>query len=115
MTKRKQKSIWRAFDEAHAAWKDAAKIGDAALKILRPVYDAFAPPRRRGEYNVEKRSAAEKVIKAIFPGGRPEGMPPAEFLRTIRGSDEFKKLPREQQSMNDKTIMRAAARLVERC
>jgi hypothetical protein len=64
---------------------------------------AAAPPGRRPE----QRTAIERPIIEVIPGGIPDDFSPAEIAHAVRGAAGFKELP----PMSDKAILRAAGRL----
>jgi hypothetical protein len=89
------------------AWKPAArKLAERRTgweQIAALFAPAAAPPGRRPE----KRTAIERPIIEVFPGGIPDDFSPAEIAHAVRGAAGFKELP----PMSDKTILRAAGRL----
>lgn len=89
MTRRKQKSIFQAIAELRAAWKPAArKLAELRTgweQIAALFAPAAAPPGRRPE----KRTAIERPIIEVFPGGIPDDFSPAEIVHAVRGAAGF--------------------------
>jgi hypothetical protein len=67
---------------------------------------ALTTAASRKKYDTEKMKAAKTVLKQVFPEGRPEDMPPAEFLRIVHGSEAFLSLSKEKQP-SESTFRRA--------